>query len=139
MAPVPLVGLNSADFLMTDDHFHLLEINPRPGATLDIFEPRDQSLFALHVMACRGTLPATPPLYDGAAANSIVYADRDIPAMPALDWPDWTADRPVVESTVMAQAPLCTVFATASTMDEARELVQRRAAMILADVGARSS
>jgi predicted ATP-grasp superfamily ATP-dependent carboligase len=137
MTAVPLVGLNSADFLMKDDHFHLLEINPRPGATLDIFEPRDQSLFALHVMACRGTLPTTPPAYDGAAANAIVYAQRDVPVMPALDWPEWTADRPVTGSVVMAHAPLCTVFAAASTMDEARKLVERRAAMILANVEAR--
>jgi predicted ATP-grasp superfamily ATP-dependent carboligase len=136
MTAVPLVGLNSADFLVTGDHFHLLEINPRPGATLDIFEPRDQSLFALHVMACRGRLPATPPAYEGAAANAIVYADRDIPVMPAFDWPAWTADRPVTGSAVIAQAPLCTVFAAVSTMDEVRQLVQQRSAMILADMRA---
>jgi predicted ATP-grasp superfamily ATP-dependent carboligase len=57
--------------------------------------------------------------------------------MPALDWPEWTADRPVTGSAVMAQAPLCTVFAAASTMDAARKLVERRAVMILANVEAR--
>ncbi len=139
MAAVPLVGLNSADFLVNGDRFHLLEINPRPGATLDIFEPRDESLFALHVMACRGALPPTPPAYDGAAANAIVYSDCDVPVMPALDWPEWTADRPVTGSAVMAQAPLCTVFANALTLDEARELVQRRAATTLTEVRARLS
>ncbi len=28
------------------------------------------------------------------AAAQIAYARRDIAAMPAFDWPDWTADRP---------------------------------------------
>src|SRR5882724_898023 len=39
VAAAPLVGLNSADFLVREGAFHLLEINPRPGATLDMFEP----------------------------------------------------------------------------------------------------
>ena len=30
-----LVGLNSADFLVSDDVAWLVEVNPRPGATLD--------------------------------------------------------------------------------------------------------
>ena len=33
-----LVGLNSADFLVSADAVWLIEINPRPGATLDVFE-----------------------------------------------------------------------------------------------------
>ena len=31
-------GLASADFLVDGENCHLLEINPRPGATLDIFD-----------------------------------------------------------------------------------------------------
>ena len=54
---MPLAGLNSVDFLVADDAVWLLEINPRPGATLDIFEPDGGSLFALHVQACGGVLP----------------------------------------------------------------------------------
>jgi predicted ATP-grasp superfamily ATP-dependent carboligase len=139
MSAIPLVGLNSADFLVDGDAFHLLEVNPRPGATLDIFEPRGVSLFALHVAACEGTLPMVAPVYDGAAANAIVYAERDIAAMPALDWPDWTADRPVPGSAVKAEAPLCTVFAVASTTGQARDLVDRRAAAVRADLRERFS
>ena len=33
-----LVGLNSADFLISADAVWLVEVNPRPGATLDVFE-----------------------------------------------------------------------------------------------------
>src|SRR6478672_6620031 len=72
-AMVPLLGLNSADFLVSGDVFTLLEINPRPGATLDIFEPAEGSLFAMHVSACQGALPATPPSYERARAAAIVY------------------------------------------------------------------
>ena len=48
-----LVGLNSLDFLVEGDGFDLIEINPRPGATLDIFD-RDGLLFRLTCDACRG-------------------------------------------------------------------------------------
>ena len=57
----PLVGLNSVDFLVDGNEFWILEINPRPGATLDIFEPPEGSLFALHMAACEGELPQTTP------------------------------------------------------------------------------
>jgi len=139
VAAIPLVGLNSADFVVDGDDFHLLEINPRPGATFDIFEPRRGSLFALHIAACRGMLPAVPPIYDDAAAGATVYADCDIAAMPTLDWPDWTADRPIPGSSVKAEAPLCTVIAAAASVAQAKLLVERRTATILATLRARVS
>lgn len=137
---ISLVGLNSFDFLVDGRAFHLLEINPRPGATLDIFEPRGgASMFAMHVEACRGILPDTPPTYGRAAASAIVYADRDIPRIPSLSWPGWVGDRPIAGSTISAQSPLCTVFASAATAALARKLADRRARAILARLRARPS
>jgi predicted ATP-grasp superfamily ATP-dependent carboligase len=132
-----LVGLNSFDFLVEDDAFRLLEINPRPGATLDIFEPGEGSLFGLHVASCLGALPARAPNLPGAAAACIVYADRDIRSVPAMDWPAWAADRQTAASSVRAGDPFCTVFARAPTAAEAAELVKQRAAAILAMLDAR--
>ena len=137
---ISLVGLNSFDFLVDGREFHLLEINPRPGATLDIFEPRGgASMFAMHVEACRGILPDTPPTYGRAAASAIVYADRDIPRIPFLSWPGWVGDRPIAGSSISAQSPLCTVFASAATAALARKLADRRARAILARLRARPS
>jgi uncharacterized protein len=137
---ISLVGLNSFDFLVDGRAFHLLEINPRPGATLDIFEPRGgASMFAMHVEACRGILPDTPPTYGRAAASAIVYADRDIPRIPFLSWPGWVGDRPIAGSSISAQSPLCTVFASAATAALARKLADRRARAILARLRARPS
>jgi uncharacterized protein len=133
-AQIPLVGLNSVDFLVADGAFHVLEINPRPGATLDIFEPPGTSLFALHVDACRGVLPEVLPAFDGAAANATVYADAEITTMPAYEWPSWAADRQTRGTCVTADAPLCTVTARAATVAEARRLVAERAARVLAEL-----
>jgi predicted ATP-grasp superfamily ATP-dependent carboligase len=138
-AVVSLVGINSADF-MTDGHaFHLLEINPRPGATFDLFDTDTTSLFALHLAACAGMLPPQPLVFDDVMAGAIVYARHEVAAVPALDWPDWTADRPVAESPVEAEQPLCSVFARAANAQQARELVEHRQATIHALIDASAS
>ena len=123
-------GLNSADFLVAEDGFRLLEINPRPSATLDIFEPPGGSLFALHMSACAGTLDFEAPNLPGAAAMAIVYAESEL-TIPTLDWPDWTADRPHAGSAIKAGEPLCTVRAFAPSATEARRLVDDRLATVL--------
>lgn len=131
VSAVPLVGMNSVDFLVADGAFWLLEVNPRPGATIDIFE-HDHSLFARHVDACNGVLPSEPPHFDGAMASAIVYAGSDIAQVPSVDWPEWTADRPIAGSSVKAEQPFCTVMAQAENAIEARYIVERRAVDILA-------
>jgi predicted ATP-grasp superfamily ATP-dependent carboligase len=131
-AVLPTRGLNSVDFLVDGQQIWLLEVNPRPGATLDLFEPADQSLLALHVAACAGDLPQRPLHYDDVMASTTVYAERDIARMPDLDWPEWTADRPSAGTSVQAGDPLCTVISRASTPEGARELVLLRAATIQA-------
>jgi len=135
-----LVGLNSFDFLVDGREFVLLEVNPRPGATLDIFELQCTApMFAMHVDACQGVLPRSPPTFERAAASAIVYSDEDIPRIPLLNWPGWTADRPIAGSAISAQSPLCTVFASAATAVQAKKLVQQRTQAILARLRARPS
>lgn len=128
-----LVGLNSADFLVSADAVWLIEINPRPGATLDIFEPMDDALFAHHLAACNGQLK-TPPSDLPVKAAQVVYAPRDIVLKAELDWPDWTADRPSPGTCIGADDPLCTVLAGAATADLARTHVEDRAREIMAIV-----
>jgi predicted ATP-grasp superfamily ATP-dependent carboligase len=134
---IPLVGLNSADFLVDGDEFRLLEINPRPGATIDIFEPAEGSLFALHIAACDEEMGAAPPALPGASAAATVYADCDIASLPAWQWPDWIADRSPPGTAFKAGDPLCTVKAAAATAAAAKTLVDERLAEVLAWTHAR--
>ncbi len=122
-----LRGLNSADFLWRRNGFDLLEINPRPGATLDLAPP---DILARHLRACAGELSPAGALLPMAAAARVVYADSAI-TMPAdFAWPEWAADRPSAGESVAAGAPFCTVRAQAATAGRARSLLHRRAAMI---------
>jgi uncharacterized protein len=131
VAATSLIGLNSADFYVDGERFWLLDVNPRPGATLDIFEPPEGSLFALHMAACAGNLAAAPRYPAGAKAAAIVYAEDDLPSIPAVDWPDWTADRPQPGITVKAGEPICTVYACDDVAAGARALADERRRVIL--------
>jgi uncharacterized protein len=125
-----LKGLNSVDFMVDGDNFSILEVNPRPGATLDIFEIDAPALFALHIAACKGDLIGQAPRLDGAKAGAVVYAERDVVAPAQFEWPNWCADRPSAGTAIRAGEPLCTVHADAATAAEARTLVNRRLAQI---------
>ena len=133
-AAVALVGLNSVDFLVDNERFWLVDINPRPGATLDIFdfESRQGSLFFLHMAACAGKLLPTPRPDGNAKAAAIVYADSDIRSVPSLAWPHWTADRPRSGSAIKTGDPICTVFGLSSDVAAARALADERRKLVLA-------
>jgi uncharacterized protein len=126
-----LTGLNSADFLVSPDAVWLIEINPRPGATLDTFESREASLFARHVAACEGRLtPASQAL--GARAAEIVYAPHDGVVRRRSDWPDWAVDRSPAGTRFSVGDPVCTVLASGATVDLARACAGERAQTIIA-------
>ncbi len=129
-----LRGLNSADFLLTNDGFHMIEINPRPGASLDVFA--HPALLRLHVEACAGRLPDAPPAFPGASAAAVVYTPRATVVPHGFVWPDWAADREPAGRPVAAGHPLCTVLVQGEAGDEACALVAERTAGILARIAA---
>ena len=122
-----LRGLNSADFMVRGGSFDLLEVNPRPGATLDIFDRlSDAPLFALHCAACRGVLPDHAPIPKGAAACAVVYARRAVTIPDSWRWPRWCLDRAEAETRIGRSEPVCTVLARAPTAEAARRRVIER-------------
>ncbi|MET7242607.1 ATP-grasp domain-containing protein [Methylobacterium sp. EM32] len=134
VAATGLRGLVSADLLVEGEAWWLLEINPRPGATLDVLDRGKVPLFAAHLAAARGRLPEYRLELPGAAATEILYADSEIPAVPALDWPAWTMDRPPAGSRIAAGAPVCTVLAEGADAAAARRAVAARAAALRAQL-----
>jgi hypothetical protein len=124
-----LVGLNSLDLIANGDDFHIIEVNPRPGANLDIFDGADPAgLFGLHIAACEGRLPAswTPPAQ--ATAMSVLYAERPLRVPRRLSWPDWVADRPAPGARIEGGAPICTVLAAAPSRTAVRAAIAARTA-----------
>lgn len=127
-AALGLVGLNSVDFLVAKDAFYLLEINPRPGATLDIFCDRDRRLFGAHIESCRGHLPNEPLIFTKACATAIAYAPCDLAFMPELNWPVWCMDRQRAGTCLKSGDPVCTIIAEAEEPETAQAIVGERLA-----------
>jgi predicted ATP-grasp superfamily ATP-dependent carboligase len=129
-AALKLVGLVSFDFMIVDGTAYLLEVNPRPGATLDVFDDEEGTLFKAHVAACTGH-PLLLPSRSGCRAAAILYADRGPLVIGEAPWPDWTADRPAPGTRIPRYRPIATVFASAPTPDAALGSSRQR----LADLG----
>jgi predicted ATP-grasp superfamily ATP-dependent carboligase len=119
----------SFDFIVVDGSPYLLEVNPRPGASLDVLDDDKGSLFRAHVETCLAT-SATPdiPSSRPARAMAILHADRAALTLGETPWPAWSADRGAPGTFVPRGAPLASVFADAPTADAAEALARSRLA-----------
>jgi predicted ATP-grasp superfamily ATP-dependent carboligase len=136
-ATLGLKGVCSADFLLDKSSgiSQLLEINPRPGATLDIFDCGAEPLLKLHLDAVlEARLPPGPLALEGAMASAIVYAPERVEIANDIEWQDWVADRPKRGESIDKNRPICTVLARAATKAQTKELVAERMQQVLADL-----
>jgi predicted ATP-grasp superfamily ATP-dependent carboligase len=121
-----LVGLCSADFMRGRDGYRLIEINPRPGATLDIFDDPAAPLIEAHLNAAAGR-PFRLPRFTDSMASMITYAGRPVSSFPEIAWPEWTADRQSPGSRLIAGDPVCTVLAHGPNAEATRRSVKAQA------------
>ncbi len=124
-----LVGLVSFDFVVDAGEPLLVDVNPRPGATLDVLDDTSGTLFKAHLVAAAGEDPIDV-LQDGWApatvAAAYLYADHGPLTVPPIAWPEWSADRPAPGTVIDHHAPLATVIAEAATPDAAEALCRER-------------
>lgn len=131
---IQLRGMVGIDFLVNTDGVFCLEINPRPGAAIDVHEDGGGALFEAHMIACANGDPIThlrqhwaaPP----AKASAYLYADDGPLTMGKIAWPDWASDRQRAGTQVGAHQPLASVQAVAETADEARKICTDRLAAL---------
>ena len=135
VAETGLRGLASADILVNGESWWLTEINPRPGATLDVLDRRAVPLLAAHVSASLGEIVEPGEVPVDAAAAQICYATTHYAPVPSLDWPDHVRDRPRAGSSVARGAPLCTLVATGRDAEAARAILRARADRLVARLG----
>jgi predicted ATP-grasp superfamily ATP-dependent carboligase len=112
-----LKGINSLDFIQADDCSYVLEINPRPSASMQLY---DDDLLVRHIQACAGpTLTACglesgrvkSALQSGYTGYQIVYAEHDLMIPDACKWPEWCMDLPESGSIIRTGQPVCSIIA----------------------------
>ncbi|TJW11044.1 MAG: ATP-grasp domain-containing protein [Mesorhizobium sp.] len=124
-----LVGLCSADLIRAPDGYKLIEINPRPGATLDIFDDAGAPLIEAHLCAATGKAYRLPRFAD-SMASMVTYAAAPIAQFPSIAWPEWTADHQSPGTRLIAGDPVCTVFARGPSADLTRRLIKGQASRL---------
>lgn len=130
-----IAGLVSMDCVVAGRAWWLLEINPRPGASLDALDRTDRPLISAHLEACVGRL--TGPVYGDATirATLVVYAREDIRVPREVVWPSHVLDRPTPGAHIPAGAPVVTVTADGETVEGAERLLAERAAAVRSLMG----
>ncbi|HEX7292698.1 MAG TPA: ATP-grasp domain-containing protein [Conexibacter sp.] len=133
-----LRGLFGVDVVWNGRQAWVLEVNPRPTASLEAIEDvYGTSAFRAHVEACAGTLPEGSP---GAAwpvgravAKGIVFAREDVRPGDTRAWlAEGIRDVPHPGEPIMRGQPICTVLASATTPDAALATLEHRGGELLA-------
>jgi predicted ATP-grasp superfamily ATP-dependent carboligase len=131
VAATGLVGLNGLDFILRGDRWFALELNPRPTATVELYDPDyPRGLFDWHLRACRGELPARAATPRAVRAHAILHAAGPTQADPGLAFPEWCRDVPLPGTRFAPGDPVCTVHAAAADADRALALLRRRYAAV---------
>jgi predicted ATP-grasp superfamily ATP-dependent carboligase len=127
VAETGLVGLNGLDFILRDGRWLVLELNPRPTATFELYDPDySRGLFHWHLRACRGELPVRTATLRAVRAHAVVHASGAAKA-DGVRFPRWCRDLPVAGTRFAPGDPICTVHASAPDAPRALALVRGRA------------
>ena len=102
-----LRGLNSLDFIQSGDKSFVLEINPRPSASMQLY---DVDLLNRHIKASIGRLTDHPQA-SGYTGYQIVYAEQDVMIPDGFAWPDGCMDLPGNGVMCRKGQPICSIIA----------------------------
>ena len=111
-ASLALRGLNGIDFLWDDGQALVLEINPRPTASFELYDPDvEGGLVQWHVRSFDERLGSGPPTPTASLSRGlqVVYAERTVAIPAVVAWPAWCHDLPRPGSVVHAGAPALSV------------------------------
>jgi methenyltetrahydromethanopterin cyclohydrolase len=107
-----LNGLNSLDFIHADGQSNLLEINPRPPASMQLY---NADLLRRHIRTASPQQDwqsyLQPPAQSGYTGYQIIYAQQDIQIPPDYRWQTGCADLPVAGQICRTGQPICSIIA----------------------------
>lgn len=115
-AALGLRGMFGLDFVLAESgSLMLIDINPRPPATLDLLVDRSPA-FDAHVAACAlDMLLYSRPERTGECAHLILYAQAQWQVPEDFAWPESVHDRPSSGTHIEVGDPLCSIRANAAT------------------------
>lgn len=127
-----LVGLNGIDFVVDRDSFWILELNPRPTATLELYDPDfADGLLGAHVAVCLGEPVRLQQVWGPVRGHAIVFAPNEFRVPPYWQPESWCSDIPCPDVPIAPGMPICSVRAAGnSRADVLARLSGNRAAVL---------
>ena len=111
-----LRGLNSLDFMLAEKGCFVLEINPRPSASMQLY---DLPLFNAHL-----TLQTKWNRVSDSSAYQILYAPRSLIIPRHFHWLKNCHDLPHAGAIIRKNQPICSIIARAMPTASALELLR---------------
>lgn len=116
-------GAFGVDAIWDGYHAWVLEVNPRPPASLELF---GRGCFEAHVRGSRGLDVVNVPAARGAMVKLVLYADRDVRAPDPGWWPEGLVrDIPHAGEEIKRGAPVCTLLSAGGGVAELTERGRR--------------
>jgi predicted ATP-grasp superfamily ATP-dependent carboligase len=133
-----LVGLNGIDFIVRDEMPYAVEVNPRWCSSMELVERHHGlSMFGTHTAACDdGVVPSfdlRAQQSPSVTGKAIVFAPEDLDAGDTRSWlgDETVRDVPKPGERLTAGQPICTVFASAASVEQCLEQLKERAQSIM--------
>lgn len=138
---VPHFGLRgwaSLDFLLRGDEIEVLEINPRPPASLALYAAAGWPVIDAQLRACAGELPAFAVQRTAPRGLMTIHAPRELAlddvALHRLADLSHVHDRPARATRFRAHDPVCSVSAAGSDVTAVQSQLARRTREVLEDL-----
>jgi methenyltetrahydromethanopterin cyclohydrolase len=103
-----LIGLNSVDFMLENNQCYVLEVNPRPSASMQLYS---SELIDGHIKSCLNKLLDIKINLGEYSAYQIIFAETNLIIKKNIQWPKWTADIPQEGVLINTGMPICSIIA----------------------------
>jgi predicted ATP-grasp superfamily ATP-dependent carboligase len=125
VAETGLLGLNGLDFIRRRGGWLGLELNPRPTATFELYDPDyPGGLFHWHLRACAGELPLHAAVPRAVRAHAVVHTVAA--SVVTMKFPHWCRDLPMPGTSFAPGDPVCTVHARGRDVARTMALLGKR-------------
>jgi predicted ATP-grasp superfamily ATP-dependent carboligase len=134
-----LCGLFGVDLVWDGERAWVVEVNPRPTASLECIEAAHEvDVFAAHLDGCDGRLPPVAPGARRAAGKAVLFATRDVRVGDTRGWPArGIRDVPHPRERIAAGHPVCTLVSVQESPEAVVADLEARAAALRVELGER--
>ena len=136
-----LRGLFGVDLVWDGERAWVVEVNPRPTASLECIEAAHEvDVFSAHLDGCAGRLPPIASGARRAAGKAVVFASRDVRVGETGGWPArGIRDVPHPRERIGAGHPVCTLISAQGSPDAVLADLEARAGELRVELGDHSA